>query len=120
MKDQRSNPRAKRSEDVFLEIEQKSSAGGSMKYVLACESIDISADGMQLYVNGYLETQRILTLCVRLLESGESFMLQAEVRWCRHMIDAGWYFVGLTLLEADDTDIDLWREYVSPSASHTS
>lgn len=108
----RATPRLNRKANVFVELKSFDTTGTPYSYVLDCESIDISKNGMQLYINGNLETDKVLQLCVRIKGYEQVFTLMAEVRWCREMVDEGWNFVGLLLYDADDSSIAEWQKWV--------
>lgn len=112
MEEKRKNPRRSRREDVYIEVTAPNDAGEYVKKVIGCESVDVSREGLKLYVNEQIVQGTILDLCVSFKDKPEKFYLTAEVRWSRPLVEEGWYFIGFEVYEGDNTDYKVWYEWV--------
>ena len=97
-------------ETVFIEIiASDSRSAGS---VIMCNSLDLSANGLQVIVDEEISIGTILRICIDLKEE-EPIFLVAEVKWQRPDVDSGAFRIGFLLFESEDTDIQRWKELVA-------
>ncbi|MCG8314894.1 MAG: PilZ domain-containing protein [Pseudomonadales bacterium] len=115
MDDKRKCPRSNRRENVFIEVTTQNGDGEYVKKVIGCESVDVSRQGLKLYVHEQIAQGTILDLCVSFKDNPEKYYLTAEVKWSRPLVDEGWYFIGFELFEADNTDFQKWYDWVDGS-----
>ena len=115
MDDKRKCPRSNRRENVFIEVTTQNGDGEYVKKVIGCESVDVSRQGLKLYVHEQIAQGTILDLCVSFKYNPEKYFLTAEVKWSRPLVDEGWYFIGFELFEADNTDFQKWYDWVDGS-----
>ena len=97
-------------ETIFIEIiaSDKNSAGS----VIMCNSLDLSANGLQVIVDEEISMGTILRLCIDLKDADPIFLV-GEVMWQRPDAETGGFRIGFSLFEADDTDIGRWKSLVS-------
>ena len=117
MGDKRKNPRCNRQENVYIEVTTQNDDGEYVKKVIGCESVDVSRNGLKLYVHEQIVQGTILDLCVSFKDVAEKFYLTAEVKWSRPLVDEGWYFIGFELFEGDSTDYRQWYDWVDSEAA---
>ena len=79
--------------EIFIERVSAEPGDKASAEVLRCEALDISANGMQVVVDGNLTAGGIHTLIVELYRSEEVFRLISAVKWVRTHSDG--YVVGL-------------------------
>ena len=95
---------------IFIEIiASDSSSSGS---VIMCNSLDLSANGLQVILDEEISVDSILRLCID-LKDAEPIFLVGEVKWKRPDAETGGYRIGFLLFESDDTDIQRWKELVA-------
>jgi hypothetical protein len=94
-------------ETVFIEvIASTSSAPGN---IVICNSLDFSANGLQVVVDDDIAAGSIFRLCIDLHDQDPIFLV-AEVKWKRP--DTQGYRLGFLLFESEDTDINRWHALV--------
>jgi len=76
--------------------------------IIMCNSLDLSANGLQVVVDDEIPAESIFRLCID-LKDAEPIFLVAEVKWQRPDPDSDAYRIGFLLFEADDTDIKRWK-----------
>ncbi|XOV87722.1 MAG: PilZ domain-containing protein [Pseudomonadota bacterium] len=97
-------------ETVFIEV--LASASNSPGNVIMCNSLDLSANGLQVVVDEEIAAGSILRLCVD-LHNADPIFLVGEVKWKRPDAASDAYRLGFLLFESDDTDIQRWKEIVA-------
>ena len=97
-------------ETIFIEvIASDSTSAGS---VIMCNSLDLSANGLQVIMDEEISINSILRICIDLKDADPIFLV-GEVKWKRPDAEAGAYRIGFLLFESDDTDINRWKDLVS-------
>ena len=95
---------------IFVEIlASDSNNAGS---VLMCNSLDLSANGLQVVVDDEMPAGSIFRLCMDLRDA-EPIFLVAEVKWQRQDPASDGFRIGFLLFESDDTDIKQWKKLVT-------
>ena len=92
---------------VFIELESSPSCDRRQK-ICATNTIDISANGLQIVTENALPINSIHQLYIEVAEL--EFNLVAEVSWVKNVADE--VSVGLLLLESEQTDIEDWKNYI--------
>lgn len=76
---------------------------------VACESINISADGIQILMKDHLPLGTVLDLWVSIPKSKQStFHLKAKVCWIKLTKDELSYRAGLDVSDSDSNDLRDW------------
>ena len=97
-------------ETILLEIiASDSQAAGS---IIMCNSPDLSANGLQVILDDEISMGTILRLCIDLKDTDPIFLV-GEVKWKRPDAETGAWRIGFLLFEADDTDIQRWKDFVT-------
>ncbi len=95
---------------IFIEIiSGRTSAEGN---VIMCNSLDVSANGLQVVIDDDIDPGSIFRLCVDLPRVDPIF-LDGEVKWRRPDPDSDSFRIGFLLFESDDSDIVVWKEKVA-------
>jgi hypothetical protein len=79
--------------------------------IMICDSVDISANGVQVRMDQPLPVGTILRLCAQFSGGRESLYLVGEVKWLRE--EGGQYCIGFALFESEQTDIVAWKELIA-------
>ena len=79
--------------------------------IMICDSVDISANGVQVRMDQPLPLGTILRLCAQFSGGRESLYLVGEVKWLRE--EEGRYCIGFALFESEQTDIVAWKELIA-------
>jgi hypothetical protein len=85
--------------------------------VRSSETIDISANGVQVRVIEPLRVGAIIQICIVRELTKDRYNLAAEVRWQRRLPGCSGYLTGLAFFESDDTSIADWKLAVSTMLS---
>ena len=105
--------RKRRREDVFIELTLLNTDGDYIDKVVECETVDVSVNGLKLYVSHDIPVGTVMDVCVKVEGINQPFYLTTELKWIEPLADEGWYFVGLEVYEGDDTDCALWLAWAS-------
>jgi hypothetical protein len=95
---------------IFIEI--IASDSGSAGNVIMCNSLDLSANGLQVMVDEEISVGSIFRLCIDLKDADPIFLV-AEVKRQEADAETGGFKIGLLLFESEDTDIQRWKELVA-------
>lgn len=79
--------------------------------VAISKTADVSVDGMKINIDAALIEGTVLQVYLFEKDTDKKYMVMGEVVWCRQVDGA--YQAGFCLLDADLTDIDGWRSYLS-------
>lgn len=115
----RQEMRIDHAETIFIETHSSYSENDaeSNSKLLICNSVDISANGIQAYIDEPLPLGAIYQLCVEVTEPAERLFLVAQVKWLKEAEDGQGYHVGLMIFESDDTDIEGWKRHIAQQLS---
>ena len=101
-------------ETVFIEV--LSAGADSAANVVMCNSLDFSANGIQVVVDQDIALNAILRLCIDMPEE-EPIFLVGEVMWKRADTATGGIRLGFLLFESDDSDIAHWKQWIADRLS---
>jgi hypothetical protein len=97
-------------ETVFIEtLASDSTKAGT---IIMCNSLDFSANGLQVVIDEDISLGSILRLCIDMKDADPIFLV-AEVKWKRPDAESEGFRIGFLLFESDDTDIQRWKELVA-------
>jgi len=116
MNDEERREETRLSRSAVLYVETVSSAPDSKDgpVVVACKTVDFSANGIQVEMNEELTAGAIHQMALDLPNSKERFQLTGEVRWVRPL-SAGTvsrettYVAGIMLFDSEGTEIIDWK-----------
>ena len=112
MEDQRSQQRHTRKADAYLELTLDGEQGDYIQKVIACETVDLSAKGLKIYMSEPVEQGLITDVLVEISGEDGRFVLTAEVKWISPCGDDGWHFAGFEIFEAENTDFEEWEKMI--------
>ena len=113
-KDKRQHERLSFEGNIFIEKVSSDAQGESAAEVVVCKTADISHSGIRVGVNLEFPMGAILQVGVELAGEDHTLYLVGEVRWCIPSADDDeFWLVGFRLLDANDSDIDAWREHLA-------
>ncbi|MDY6921740.1 MAG: PilZ domain-containing protein [Pseudomonadota bacterium] len=113
MDEQRRHKRQTRTADAYLELTLADEEGDFIQKVIACETVDLSASGLKLYMSEPVEQGLITDILVELTGEVERYFLTAELKWIAPGGDDGWYFAGFEIFAGDNTDYQAWADRVA-------
>ena len=97
-------------ETIFIEVLASDvSTPGS---VIMCNSLDLSANGLQVVLDEEITSGSIFRLCIDMQQNDPIFLV-GEVKWKRPDPDGEGFRIGFLLFESDDTDIARWKRLVA-------
>lgn len=117
MGNKRQETRLQSNETIFIETHSTYPASDKNCTLVICNSVDLSANGIQAVIDQQLPVGAIYQLCVELHESGERLFLAGQIKWCRAGESADAFHVGIAIFESDDTDIAHWKSYIAEQLS---
>jgi hypothetical protein len=94
---------------VYIEIAAAPQNEQEESRLVISKTADISANGIQVIFDYPLHQNSILMLCIE-THQGSLFKLAGEV--IRQEAAAGKTMIGFRLLDSDQTDIALWKNYI--------
>ena len=106
--------RLEREATIFIEV--LSSDRQNAGTVIMCNSLVLSANGLQIVVDDEIPPGSIFRLCIDLRDSDPMFLV-AEVKWQRPDPDSDAFRIGFLLFESDDTNIQKWHDLVADMMS---
>lgn len=92
---------------VFVEIISAEFDNSQPASVIVCNSLDLSAGGMQLQMDHEVPVGSILRLCAELYDVDQALYLVGEAKWVEKEDDH--YKIGFELYDAENTDFSGWR-----------
>lgn len=113
MNDKRKYKRQTHKENAYVEIVVQQGQQDFVQKIIPCETVDLSEDGLKMYMSEPVQQGLITDLIIELGEPKERYRLTAEVKWISSTADDGWYFAGFQLFDAEDTHYGQWVKMVS-------
>ena len=114
----RENLRIDQQISIVIDYFNKCEKTGEYKPVLLmCEGLDVSAGGFKVRLDKPLPLQAIYHVALK--ASCVEFSLAVQTRWCEPIAiegsnqESNEFFMGLQILESDDTDIIAWMQWVA-------
>ncbi|BFM12552.1 hypothetical protein R50072_27050 [Simiduia litorea] len=101
---------------VFIEL--PSAEPDQSSEIVVTTSLDISANGLRVISHQPLLEGSILSTCIQQHHASgavKKFFLVCEIKWCRPYDGNGEYLLGLSLFEAEGSNIADWKEFVASS-----
>ena len=96
---------------VFVEVCSAEFDNSEPASVIVCNSIDLSANGMQVEMDQPVPVGSVLRLCAELHNGDQALYLVGEVKWIKQHSDG--FKIGFELYEAENTDITGWKEIIT-------
>ena len=110
--ERRTIPRWSRAEPVSVQLREPAQDGSSDHRILDTRTIEVSEQGLRLWMDQPIEKGRLFDICVELRHHPQRFLLIGEARWCRWQPDSRGYEVGVAIQDSEETDYQVWAEMV--------
>lgn len=108
--DKRSETRLQEQATIYIELYDQQSEQATNS-VIICNSLDISANGIQFQIDQALPPGSILRLVAELPDKDEPLQLVGEVKWAT--ADQEDFNIGFELYDAEHTDIITWKQLIA-------
>lgn len=107
--ERRTETRVNQETTFFVEIYAGEDSEDSK--VIICNSLDISANGIQLQMDTNIPVGSILRICADIDREEKELYLVGEVRWVAP--EEGHFNIGFELYDAENTDISGWKNQIA-------
>lgn len=104
----RAEPRATRTETLFVQVRSVASAGDE-RSTLRCESADLSRGGIRIQVSIEIPKDELLEIWIKVQGQPRNFYLAGRACWCAP--NARGAELGIKLHDAPGTDYKAWRRH---------
>lgn len=101
------------TQPIYLEILQRGRRRSTKNEVLRCETVDISVQGLCIYVPLEIPPGTRLNIAVPESNWIENLELSGEARWIRKTKDGKGYWLGLELQDTSRENMERWFKTVS-------
>lgn len=98
---------------IYLEILQPGSRRTTSIDVIKCETVDVSVEGLCIYVPMEIKPGTRLNIAVPEANWIENLELSALARWIRKAKDGRGYWLGLELQDTSRENMEKWFKTVS-------
>lgn len=109
--ERRSELRLDEQATIFIEVMCAGVDDDGSPEIVICNSLDISANGIQVALDEGIAVGSILRLGIQLGKGCETMYLVGEAKWVRQELDQ--FLVGFELYDAENTDIADWKEAIA-------
>lgn len=109
--EKRQELRLNAQETLFIEVD--SGDENAQPQIIISNSVDISANGIQVVIDRPLFTGSIHRLCLQLGDSEQKLYLTALIAWSRLLTNDEGFAVGMQVLESQGTDVQRWKEWIA-------
>ena len=107
--DRREESRLNRSAMLYVETVSAMPDSQEGPVVVACKTLDFSANGLQVQMDQALTAGAIHQMTLELPNSSQRFDLTGEVRWVRLSAEGSGYVAGIMLFNSEGTEIIDWK-----------
>lgn len=114
--EKRSEGRVDEQTTIFVELYDSDHASGNK--VIICNSLDISANGIQFQMDEQAHIGSILRLCAEFHDQQAPLQLIGEVKWV--VPEDEHYNIGFEIYDAENTDIIAWKQLIAGRLSDSS
>ncbi|MFK7976604.1 MAG: PilZ domain-containing protein [Halioglobus sp.] len=98
---------------IYLEILQSGNRRSTSIDVIKCETVDVSIEGLCIYVPMEIEPGTRLNIAVPEANWIENLELSAQARWIRKAKDGQGFWLGLELQDTSRENMEKWFKTVS-------
>ena len=114
--ERRGETRIDQQATVFVEVCSASFDNSSPSSVIICNSIDLSANGIQIEIDHSVEIGSILRICAEFHGSDQPLYLVGETKWIKPVDQH--FNIGFELYDAENTDIAGWKQLIAELLNH--
>ncbi len=116
VEERRSEVRLDEKTTIFVEVSSASFDNSAPANVIICNSLDLSANGIQIEIDQEVPIGSILRICAELHDSNQTLYLVGEAKWVKP--DGDHFNIGFELYDAENTDIIGWKEVIAAMLGH--
>lgn len=109
--EKRSETRLEQKTTIFVEVCSSSFDNSTPGSVIICNSLDISANGIQVEMDQEVPIGSVLRLCAEIHDSDQALYLVCETKWVRE--DGDHFNIGFEIYDAENTDIVGWKNIIA-------
>ena len=110
--DRRKDQRIEYTQAIYLEVVKRGSLREADNTVFRCETVDISAGGLRLWVPEDIEPGSTLHIAVPLQNWEENLELTGKAMWAKEVDGKEGYWLGLELETSSRDDMEEWFKVV--------
>ncbi len=124
--DRRKHQRISVVKAIFIEVVSRKSRSESDNTILRCETIDVSVNGLRIYVTQGIAQGSLLNIAVPMEDWKENLELVGEAVWVKPAETGEGFWVGLELRDSNLDNMRKWFKVVHslsstpPEALHSS
>lgn len=99
------------NEQATIFVETYDSEGDEGNKIIICNSLDISANGIQFQLDEKITVGSILRLCAEFHDHHDTLQLVGEIKWVTPEDEH--YNIGFEIYDAEHTDIIAWKNLIA-------
>ena len=107
----RSEHRVDEQASIFVEVCSASFDNSTPANIILCNSIDLSANGMQIQMDEPVAIGSILRIGVEFGNNRPALYLVGEAKWIKP--DGNSFNIGFEIYDAENTDVAGWKETIA-------
>ena len=115
--DRRRYPRFDVAKAVFIEVVRRNSRSESDNEIIRCETVDVSVNGLRLYVTQFIPQGSKLNIAVPMEDLKENLELVGEAVWVKPVETGTGFWVGLELHDSSLENMKKWFKVVHTLSS---
>lgn len=101
------------TQPIYIEILERGRRRSTSTEVIRCETVDISVQGLCIYVPMEIKQGTRLNIAVPEANWIENLELSAQARWIRKAQDGKGFWLGLELQDTSRENMEKWFKTVS-------
>lgn len=109
--ERRTETRLYQQTTIFIEVCSANFDNDEPAQVIICNSVDISANGIQVQMDESVAMGAILRLCAEFASGKDPIYLVGEVKWVSKQQQG--FNIGFELFDAEGTDIIEWKNIIA-------
>lgn len=98
---------------VYIEVVAESYDQSEPAEILISNSVDVSANGLQITTSEPLSVNAIHQAVIQLQDTEQRTQLTVQVRWVRTNATEDEYYIGLAVLDDSDSAVAQWKNILS-------
>lgn len=115
--DRRKHQRISVVKAIFIEVVSRKSRSESDNAILRCETVDVSVNGLRIFVTQLIAQGSRLNIAVPMEDWKESLELVGEAVWVKPAEQGEGFWVGLELRDSNLEDMRKWFKVVHSLSS---
>jgi PilZ domain len=115
--DRRKHQRINVVKAIFIEVVSRRSRGESDNTIIRCETVDVSVNGLRIYVTQPIAQGSKLNIAVPMDDWKENLELVGEAVWAKPLETGEGFWVGLELRDSNLENMKKWFKVVHTLSS---